>query len=94
MVVCFDGSNKKNIEARISKGISATKEIMSILNENYFGPFYFQIFATLRNALFINSVLSNSSVWYNLKQQDIDQLSRCDFRLLSKGLSAHICFST
>ena len=90
MVVCRDGSNKKNIEARISKGISASNEIMSILNENYFGPFYFQVFATLRNALFINSILSNSSAWYNMKQQDVEQLSKCDSCVLTRGLSANI----
>ena len=34
MVVSRDGSNKKNIESRISKGIAASNEIMSIVNEN------------------------------------------------------------
>ena len=32
MVVSRDGSNMKNIESRISKGIAATNEIKSILN--------------------------------------------------------------
>ena len=89
MVVSRDGSNMKNIESRISKGIAATNEVMSILNNNYFGPFYFQVFVTLRNALFINSILSNSSAWYNLKQYDIDKLSKCDASLITKGLSAN-----
>ena len=47
------------------------------------------MFVTLRNALFKNSILSNSSVWYNSKQHDIEQLLKCDSSLITKGLSAN-----
>ena len=68
--------------------MSAINEICSIMEENWFGQYFFQVLTTLRNALLINSILSNASVWYNLKQKEIDQLEKWDSILMARGLSS------
>ena len=72
MIIDHRASNKQNIEARKSRGLSAINEILSILDENWFGKYFFKVLSTLRNALLINSVLSNASVWYGVKMKEIE----------------------
>ena len=74
MVISKDGSNKANIKSKVSRGLGAINEIMSILEENCFGKYNFEVLTTLRNSLFINSILSNSASWYNLKKEDLKRL--------------------
>ena len=85
MVIDHQGSNKHNITARVARGMSAINEICSIMEENWFGPYFFEVLTTLRNALLINSILSNASVWYNVKQKEIEQLEKCDSILMARG---------
>ena len=64
------------------------------MDENFFGPFYFEVLTTLRNSIFINSILSNSSVWYNVKKEEIKLLERCDAQIMALGLSSNMKTST
>ena len=59
---------------------------MSILDDMCFGPFQFEVANTLRESLFINSILTNSEVWYNLSKIEIEQLEQIDEELLRKVL--------
>ena len=77
-----------NMEARVLRSKLVINEIFFIMEENSFGPYYFEVLTTLRNALFINSILSNASVWYNLKIEDLKLLERCDANIMIKGLSS------
>ena len=89
MILEKDGSNKANIQARISRGHAAINEIMMILEENYFGSYYFEVFSILRQSLFVNSVLSNSASWYNWKAHDVQKLLACEAVLMKRGLSTN-----
>ena len=89
MIISKEGNNKANIQARVSKGLGAISEIMPILDETFYGPYYFEMFTTLRNALFINSVLSNCAAWYNLKKEDIRRLENCEAMLMKRGLATN-----
>ena len=65
-ILSSDGSNSKNIKARTSKGFGIVDKISSMLDDIFFGPFYFEVALILRSSLFLNSILLNSEVWYRL----------------------------
>ena len=73
-VISADGKNHKNIQKRREKGVGIIAQIMSILEEVCFGPFFFQVAVMHRNSLFLSSILINSDVWYNLSSKNIQEL--------------------
>ena len=83
-ILTNDGSNTKNVESRKSKGVGAVSQIMSMLEEISFGPFYFEVAMVLRSSLLTNSILTNSEAWYGLTQSDIDSLEWNDLNLLRR----------
>ena len=85
-IICNTGKNEKNIEARVMKGSGIIKQISSILEEVFFGKFFFKVAKILRESLFINSILINSEAWYNLSNKNIDDLEKLDNILLRKIL--------
>ena len=85
-VISKSGKNAKNIEARAKKGLGIMKQILSILEELCFGKHFFTVFKILRESLFLNSILLNSEVWYNMKKTDIEELEKVDNILLKKVL--------
>ena len=48
----------------------------------------------LRDSLFINSVLLNSEIWYNLTKSNIEQLEKLDNILLKKIFELHEVLSS
>ena len=43
-IICQDGKNKKNLEARIGKGLwIIIDQIMNMLHDVCYGPFYFEV---------------------------------------------------
>ena len=70
-ILSSDGSNSKNIKARKAKGFVIVDKISSMLEDIFFGPFYFEVALILRSSLFINSILLNSEVWYRLTKADV-----------------------
>ena len=85
-VICNNGRNDKNITARVKRGIGIIQQITSILEEIYFGKYHFVVAKILRESLFINSILLNSDVWYNLTNTNIEDLEKLDNKLLRKIL--------
>ena len=83
-IIAADRSNTKNIQKRKSKGVGSVSQILSMLEEITFGPFYFQVAMTFRSTLLVNSILTNSDVWYGLTKSDIDALEWNDLNLLRK----------
>merc|ERR1719318_1737740 len=43
----------------------------------------------LREALFINSIMSNSEIWHNVKLSHVQRLEKLDMQLLRKIVNAH-----
>ena len=63
-VISCNGKNDNNIQKRKERGIGIISQILSILKEVCFGPFFFKVAVMLRNSLFLSSILLNSEVWY------------------------------
>ena len=85
-IIMNNGKNTKNIKARRDKGEGNVRQIMSILDDMCFGPYQFEVASILRESLLINSILTNSEVWYNLSKKEIEQLEQIDEELLRKIL--------
>ena len=83
-IISNSGKNDKNIASRVKKGYGIIKLIISILEEVSFGRYYFQVAKILRESLFINSILLNSEVWYNITKSNIGELEKLDNILLKK----------
>ena len=61
-ILSSDGKNSKNIRNRISKGIGIIAQIMNILDDVCFGPFYFEIALLLRDSMLINGTTNNTEI--------------------------------
>ena len=86
-VVRADGKNSSNIQARVSKGLGIVSQIMTILETVSFGEKYFNIALSLREAMFLNGILTNADVWYNVNKSDLEELEMVDRLLLRRILS-------
>ena len=65
------GKNSLNINKRRQKGLVIINQIISILEDGFFGDFYFKAAVLLRESLFLNSILLNMEVAYNLTAKDL-----------------------
>ena len=73
-IIRSDGRDTSNIRSRVGKGIGQISKIMDILKGVSFGSNYFEIATTLREAQFINGILTNADIWYNLQKTEIEEL--------------------
>ena len=89
-VVSFDGSNLKNVRCRVGKGLGIISQIMNMLEAVSFGKYFFQIAMTLRETMFLNGVLTNAEIWYNLKKSEIEEFEELDRCLLRKIFGTQI----
>ena len=78
-----------NLKERLGK-VLGISEIMSILDTVSFGYKYFQIFTLLREAMFINGILTNSEIWYELKESEIKELEDLDRLLIRRALQCPV----
>ena len=85
-ILTSNGKNDQNIIARVKKGLGIIKQVSSILEEVFFGKYFFTVAKILRDSLFINSILLNSEVWYHLSKSNIEELEKLDNILLRKFL--------
>ena len=65
-IVSEDCLNRRNIEAKQAKGMGYISQIMIILQEVCLGQYYFETAILLREAIFINGILTNIEVCYGL----------------------------
>ena len=77
-LITSDGRNTKNLAARKAKGVGIVDKIMTILNDVFFGPYFFQVALTMRVSMLLSSILLNSESWYNLSDNEIQQLKTVD----------------
>ena len=89
-IISGDGKNSKNIQKRISKGIGIISSIMTLLNKICLGEFYIEIAMILRESMFINGILTNAEIWYNLKQSEIEEFELLDRSLLRQILQVPV----
>ena len=59
---------------------------MDVLKSVSFGVHYFEIAATLREAMLVNGLLTNSEVWYGLTESEVTRLEEVDRLLLRQVL--------
>ena len=85
-VVQADGKNTSNIQNRVSKGLGKISQIMNILETVSFGNCYYQIALNLREAIFLNGILTNADSWYNVTKGEIEQIEMVDRLLLRRIL--------
>jgi hypothetical protein len=69
---------------RASKGIGIVSQIMNILDTISFGKCYYQIAFSLREAMFLNGILTNADIWYCVTKSDIEELELADTLLLRR----------
>jgi hypothetical protein len=87
-IISGDGSNKLNIENRVSRGQGKIAQILSMIDKISLGKHYFKIALLLRESIFLSSVLNNSEIWYRLTKNDLEELEVLDRSLLKKIISA------
>ena len=87
-IISEDGKNFKNIQSRLGKGIGILSEILNILEKVTLGNSYFETAILLRESIFINGILTNSEVWYNLTKAEIKDFEDLDLLLLRRILNA------
>ena len=84
-ILSSNGTNCINLKERIGKGIGKINEILSILDTISFGHQYFRILILLREAMFINSILTNTDIWYGVKESEVTELEDLDRSLLRRA---------
>ena len=85
-IISDDGKNTSNIKARISKGLGIITQIMNLLEQVTLGEHYFSTAVLLRESMFLNGILTNSEVWYGIKEAELEQLESLDKDLLQQIL--------
>ena len=90
-ILSSDGINTKNINQRISKGLGVINQIFNILGNVNFGSHFFEIAMLLRESMFINGILTNTEIWYNMQKSEVEDFENLDrllfIRLLEVALS-------
>ena len=67
---------------------------MKILDTISFGKCYYLIAFSLREAMFLNGILTNADIWYSVTKSDIEELELVDRLLLRRILSLPITTPT
>ena len=88
-VISEDGSLDGTIAQRGQKSEGIITQISSILSSVYLGSFHFDIAMVLRDAQFVNSIMTNSEIWHNVKLHHVQSLEKYDLSLLRKIMNAH-----
>ena len=86
-IISGDGTNKLNIENRISKGVGKIAQIMCMLERVSLGKHYFKIAFLFRESIFLSSILTNSEIWYRVTEAELQELETLDRGLLKRIFS-------
>ena len=82
----IDGSNTLTIKDRTNKGQGFSRDILFILENTYFGEFYFEALILMRNTMVMSILTYNLEIVYNLKRSEIKSLDTVDTMLLKNAL--------
>ena len=89
-LITSNGKNTNNMTARKAKGVGIVEKITSILNDVFFGPYFYQAALNLRMSLLLSSILLNSESWYNMTENDLKQLESVDNMLHRRILESPV----
>ena len=81
-VISADGSNTLNVKKMVSKGFGIISKIKNMLDKVTLGHHYFKAALLLRESIFLNGILTNTEVWYGLKESELTELEALDYILL------------
>ena len=79
-----NGTNSAHFKERIDRGWAIKSEILAILREVPLGHHEIEAGLILRNAMFVNGVLSSMEVRYGIREREIRELEKIDEELLRK----------
>ena len=88
-VISENGTIDETIAQRGQKATGIISQIASILTSICLGSFHFDIALVMRDAKFVNSILTNSEVWHNVQLRHLESLEKSDLELTRKILNAH-----
>ena len=88
-VLSEKGTIDETIEQRCQKAYGIISQITSMLSSISLGCFHFDIALVLREAKFVNSIMTNSEVWHNVFQYHIETLEKLDLDLLRQVMKGH-----
>ena len=74
-VLSADGRHLKNVQARKSKSLGTINQIMQILQNVFFGKYYFEVAMVLRSSLLLSSLLLNAEAWVNITETEIRNIT-------------------
>ena len=61
-IISGDGTNKLNIENRVSRGLGKIAQIMGMIEKISLGKHFFKIALLLRESIFLSSIVTNSEI--------------------------------
>ena len=87
-VVDSRGSINETITDRVNKAIGLRSKLKSLTTDISLGSFYFEICLTMRESMYLNSILVNCESWYFITKKQIEQLEAADsayFQIIFRG---------
>ena len=88
-VISFDAKQEKNVKKRVARGTAAGNAVLQMLNDICFGPYETEVFIELRNSLILSTLLSDSESWVGLTIKDVEELEKCDERIMKQKFELH-----
>ena len=73
-----DGKLNENVKERYNKGLGIVNQILAILKEFFFGPFYFEMALMFRQSMLINGILCNFEVLNGFTKAHIETIEALD----------------
>ena len=86
-IISNDGKNDWNVSSKCSKGQGIVNDIISILDNKYFGNSHFEALALLRDSLLHSVLLHDIEVLHNLSSRNIKRLESLDHQLSRRALA-------
>ena len=81
-ILSSNAKNHENIRKQKEKGYIIINQINKILENGFFGKYFFKAAILLRESLFLNSILLNCEVWTDISEKDLKELPSLDNSLL------------
>ena len=88
-VINSHGTIDDTITQRKNKSIGIVNQVCGILESVSLGFCYMEIAIILREAMFINGILTNAEVWYNMTEKHLATLESADLSLFRKIFGAN-----
>ena len=88
-IISSDGTIDLTVENRRQKGVGICSQITGMINNLSLGFYYFKIALNMRESMLVNGILTNSEVWYLVREKYLETLEEIDQMLLRKVFKAH-----